>query len=283
MKTDYNLYENVELYISKEFILTYNGTFILKSKKKMKNLINQILVPRIKGHLKQLNVSICRLIRMKKARLPAEYLITPDNRIIKYNQSVVRQLQKGGYGVNGNVASKRPATELARPSKRLRTQQVDFSMINLRRDVEFNVTYEIDYGRYKRRDTLRDWLRNVLVEDVDHLIEEQMDRLGRAYPIKIIRVEKTVQQAPEEAIPLLNQRMFGTVVKYHYLQVDENESQTNECVYDFILKNYKIKGLNKAKLLELFNETSSSTGVTTKQIDICNGFTLEVISSFYTS
>lgn len=86
--------------------------------------------------------------------------------------------------------------------------------------------------------------------------------------------------------------MFGTVVEYHYLKVDKNESKTNECVYDYLLKNYKIKGLTKENLMDLFGEESTIKGVSTKQIEAfcdkynialyCLKLTFESLSSLFT-
>ena len=89
--------------------------------------------------------------------------------------------------------------------------------------------------------------------------------LNQQYDSKVTDFHFTTQPIPQEAVPIMEQRMFGCVFKYNYLHIDPNESATNECVYEFLITKYKpyIKSLSKEKLMMFFGETTTTTGVST--------------------
>jgi hypothetical protein len=68
----------------------------------------------------------------------------------------------------------------------------------------------------------------------------------QAYPTEQVKVQYQVQPVPMEAVDLLDERMYGAVVNYHYLEIEPNLSEENTCVYDFLISKYKpyIKSLN---------------------------------------
>ena len=105
--------------------------------------------------------------------------------------------------------------------------------------------------------------------------------LAQQYESKVCEVYFKVQPIPkeEEKVPLIEQKMKGCSLKYHYLNIDTNDSPTNECVYQYLMKKYKpyIKSLSKAKLMELFEVTNSAEGIDTNQIiKFCNHYKISV-------
>jgi hypothetical protein len=69
--------------------------------------------------------------------------------------------------------------------------------------------------------------------------------------------------------------MFGTSVNYHYLNVESNDAQDGDCVYQFLVNYYGkwIKNISKHDLLKLFNEEELTSGVDTTMVELfCRQF-----------
>jgi hypothetical protein len=66
----------------------------------------------------------------------------------------------------------------------------------------------------------------------------------------------------------MDERMYGAVVNYHYLEIEPNLSEENTCVYDFLISKYKpyIKSLTFDTLTHLFHEEDKYSGVSTRQV-----------------
>jgi hypothetical protein len=126
-----------------------------------------------------------------------------------------------------------------------------------------------------------DLLRNVpklLVPGLVALRGEQYCP-AQQYESKVCQVYFKVQPIPkeEENVPLLEQKMKG--YSLNYLNIDTNDSPTNECVFQYLIEKYKpyIKSLNKAKLMELFEVNNSVEGIDTNQIiKFCNHYKLSI-------
>ena len=75
----------------------------------------------------------------------------------------------------------------------------------------------------------------------------------------------SIVEMPHAVVPLIHQRMFGTKINYHYLQVEWNQTEHQDCVYQFLLTNYGhlVKALSKESLLGLFDDDAIDTGVST--------------------
>ncbi|TPX48064.1 hypothetical protein CcCBS67573_g10219 [Chytriomyces confervae] len=69
-------------------------------------------------------------------------------------------------------------------------------------------------------------------------------------------------------VALLEQRMFGTVLNYHHLNLEPNFTNENICVYQHLIDTYSkyIKGVTFDGLKGIFEEGEIDTGVTTNQV-----------------
>jgi hypothetical protein len=81
-------------------------------------------------------------------------------------------------------------------------------------------------------------------------------------------MEHQVIPIPNVQVPVLQQRMYGSVVNYHYLQVESNTTENNDCVYQFLIKNYSryIKNIDKNVLMQYLYDDDGIFGVNTEQI-----------------
>ena len=265
-----------------------------------------LVVPNNEADLKKL----VKLIRSRKAKLSNKYILTPSNQFILNKPKALQQLQTGGYlPRNDNICipAKRPSTtRLTKAAKRQRMietlkrkweEEVDriykskveraikrqriaaiFEPVN----VEYRIIIETDFGNddiiYH---TITGFIRNCAKYKVRGLVQLRGEDycLNQQYDSKVTDIHFTTQAIPQEAVPIMEQRMFGCVLKYNYLHIDPNESATNECVYEFLITKYKpyIKSLTKEKLMIYFGETCTSNGVCTNQIiEFCNYYNINV-------
>lgn len=134
-------------------------------------------------------------------------------------------------------------------------------------NVAFTVTFLVYFSRDPSRQVLTDIFRR---SEIDEMIEWRSNEFiaGQAYTTELTNIEYRVEQVPLQQVPLLEQRMYGTSLKYNYLEVESNDSTDNSCVYDFLMKQYgkEIKGLTTTFLMNLFGEPTLFSGVSTRQI-----------------
>ena len=78
-----------------------------------------------------------------------------------------------------------------------------------------------------------------------------MTNPGQVYDTELDTIEYKVEQVPMNEVHLLEQKMYGTTLKYNYLQVESNDSSDRSCVYDFLIKQYgkDIKGLDGVRVI----------------------------------
>lgn len=87
----------------------------------------------------------------------------------------------------------------------------------------------------------------------------------------------TIKTSPvdDRPIDLIDERMRGVANNYHFLPLDTNSSTTGECVYEYLLAKYgtSLKTVTKQKPLNIFGETDTTSGVSTRQsIKFCEKY-----------
>jgi hypothetical protein len=105
-------------------------------------------------------------------------------------------------------------------------------------------------------------------------VENAIEQVGNEfierqnYDTEVTRMEHQVIPIPNVQVPVLQQRMYGAVVNYHYLQIESNTTENNDCVYQFLIKNYSkyIRNIDKSVLMEYLYDDDGTLGVTTEQI-----------------
>jgi hypothetical protein len=155
---------------------------------------------------------------------------------------------------------------------------IEYQMVNVEYSIEF-VTHFSDYDhKYTKSGFLRDVLRDKVENRLQVISQDYVRR--QAYPTEQVKVQYQVQPVPMEAVDLLDERMYGAVVNYHYLEIEPNLSEENTCVYDFLISNYKpyIKSLTFGTLTHLFDEEDQYSGVSTRQVE---AFCIAYNSSLY--
>ena len=87
----------------------------------------------------------------------------------------------------------------------------------------------------------------------------------------------TAENVTGDAPSLDTEKMFGTVINYHYLKAEPNVAVNNDCVYQFLLKKYGNTKITQQTLLDIFSETSTKRGVSTRQIaKFCEKFNISM-------
>jgi hypothetical protein len=235
-------YENVRLNYPQFLLLEYDGPTLKRKIKPKETLVNQIIIPYGKKRRLKLFKRVVRMIRAGNAYLERDYLVTPALRCIKSNQRILHQFQTGGYNIrNGIVRRKRRVRQDDGPMEQRRRIEDNFNP-NLFQLV--NVSYRIWFVMHLNdRDVPRSrngFIRNVPLMEVENAIEQVGNEFiaRQNYDTEITRMEHQVIPIPHSQLPLLQQRMYGTVVNYHYLQVESNTTENNDCVYQFLIKNY---------------------------------------------
>lgn len=229
------------------------------------------------------------------------YVITPNGNIVKFNEKINQQFQKGGYEIqpNGLVTKRLLDTETEGPNKRLRLnkpskrlqeanfkpnkrqrlledtelEDIDFyneemfELVNIEYIITYKTTYDGDETRYHRA---KGFLRNVNKMCVDMEIDEMTEHYCTVslYPTSVESKTIKTSPIPTQVNDLVHERMFGVALQYNFLPVEPNDSNTKECVYQYLLSRYGayLKTLTKAKLMKIFGEDDSTKGVSTAQI-----------------
>lgn len=295
MKNIQFLCENIQLLLSNQLYLQYDGTFVFKKNKRQ--AINNIFIPDSIHSRALLLKNLVKLVRGGVAKLSDKILLTCKNEFIRKSDKVVKQIQTGGYNISGNIASskrrlnaetrssikrfklqgesKRRADQLVsqKTKKQKRIQEIEefynqelFQLVNVEYYLTF-VTYFTDETRYHR---VKGFLRNLVRMQVEY----EVDQIGQRYCQKqlydthIDKAEIKTKPVPDQVPELIHQRMYGVALQYNYLQVEANTSSSNECVYQYLLSHYQpyLKRITKEHLLDLFQEDDSTEGVTTYQI-----------------
>ena len=193
--------------------------------------------------------------------MPEDLVVTPSHRIVPRTARLIEQLAKGGFLVGDNSVARpivRRCSDLKEsPSKRIKLDP-SLRLVN----VEYTFHYSIHYHRQTRSDSQTGFLRNVPFGEVEECVRSLAESfaLKQAYESTITGMDYVTEDVPATSVDLMDQRMFGTVLRYHYLDVDANESPGYDCVYQYLLN-------TRQKLLDLFKEESESTGVTARQVE----------------
>ena len=103
MKNIQFLCENVQLLLSTQLYLQYDGTFVFK--KNNIQAINNIFIPDSIHSRALLLKNLVKLVRGGVAKLSDKILLTCKNEFIRKSDKVVKQIQTGGYNISGNIAS----------------------------------------------------------------------------------------------------------------------------------------------------------------------------------
>ena len=283
MKMNYTLYEKCEITNQLAFLfIQWDGKFVLREPKDNELLLDRFLVPKNNKKRLKMDNAIVRLIRKGKATIPVGYIITPSKKCIKSNATILNQFQKGGYDFRDGIANrrKRPIQDTDENERRQR-QRLDEEGYGLDIFDLVNVVYRIYFIMHTTtRDIPRSKggiLRNVIRTQVEERIEQEGNDFieKQNYDTEITNMTHTIIGIPDAAVPLVNQRMFGTSVNYHYLQVESNDAQDGDCVYQFLVNHYGkwIKNITKQDLLKLFDEEELSSGVDTSMVELfCREF-----------
>ena len=103
MKNIQFLCENIQLLLSNQLYLQYDGTFVFKKNKRQ--AINNIFIPDSIHSRALLLKNLVKLVRGGVAKLSDKILLTCKNEFIRKSDKVVKQIQTGGYNISGNIAS----------------------------------------------------------------------------------------------------------------------------------------------------------------------------------
>ncbi|KAI9326614.1 hypothetical protein BDR26DRAFT_941086 [Obelidium mucronatum] len=217
-----------------------------------------------------------------------------DNKFIKKTDKTMKQLQNGGMEVVHNVLKRKRDNEQNTSSKQQRIEPTlkrkrpnipfdvqkerhnDYaiyylqSLFSQRVIVTYEFKYVIHYGEYDYEDSKTGIIRDI----PDYLIEQHLDTLTseyaerQPYDCDILEIDYTTQLVPHQQVALLEQRMFGTVLNYHHLNLEPNFTNENICVYQHLITTYSkhIKGVTFKGLMNIFEEGEIDTGVTTNQV-----------------
>jgi hypothetical protein len=138
-------------------------------------------------------------------------------------------------------------------------------------NVEYSIEFVTHFSDYDHQYTKSGFLRDVPHDQVENRLQViSQDYIRRqAYPTEQAKVQYQVQPVPMEAVDLVDERMYGAVVNYHYLEIEPNLSEENTCVYDFLIGKYKpyIKSLTSDTLTQLFDEEDKYSGVSMRQVE----------------
>ncbi|KAI8836004.1 hypothetical protein BJ741DRAFT_686289 [Chytriomyces cf. hyalinus JEL632] len=206
---------------------------------------------------------IAQLIRRNKATIGGEWLLTTRSTFIKNSPSVMNGIQKGGMEVVNNVLKRKHVDQSdAGPPNKERRVDVDYGLIHLfalNMNVSANITYTTHYSdgnshNETKHYILRDVPEHLIKEHINTIANEHCDRIP--FDVEITRIEYEAVMAPIRQVHLMDQRMYGTVLSYHSLRIDPNQTDQNDCVYQYLLKTYSkhIKDLSEEKLREIFFE-----------------------------
>ena len=108
MKNDLKFIQKVTPIVSKTKLISFTGRVVNKRKSKQDEIIvNQFIIP-LHNRAKRLKVQhyVAYLIRNKRARLDTDFVLTPNDRVIKKSKRIEKQLRDGGYGLDDNVVVK---------------------------------------------------------------------------------------------------------------------------------------------------------------------------------
>jgi hypothetical protein len=106
-------------------------------------------------------------------------------------------------------------------------------------------------------------------------VEERINAIAnsfadvQAYPTDITGIDYRIEDVPDTMVKVVDQRMYGSVLSYHHVNVDANEADNGNCVYQYLIKEYqpKKKSICLETLLEIFKEKDECNGVTTRQLE----------------
>ena len=281
MKMNSNLYENIN--INNEIIylsIQHDGRFVLREPRKDETLINRFLIPTNTKKRQKMERKMIHLIRKGKITLKDGYIITPNGQCVKSNQKILNQLQKGGYELRDGVPSKRkrPSSdddeeERVIQRQRFGEEEDDFNLNMF--DivcVQYRMYYVMHVSGTSIRTSRGGMLRNVLRGNAEREIQQEADDFveRRNHDTEITAMNFTIIDIPQTEVPLMQQRMYGTKINYHYLNVESNYTEENDCVYQFLVTHYSkwIKNLTRESLLALFMEEDFTSGVNTAMINI---------------
>ena len=269
MKMNSNLYENMNMNNEITYLsIQQDGRFVLREPRCGETLINRFLIPAVKKKRQKMDRKMIHLIRKGKITLKDGYIITPNGQCVKSNQKILNQLQKGGYELRDGVPSKRKRPiidddEIQR--QRLDEENDDFNLNMF--DivcVQYRMYYVMHVSGTSIRTSRGGMLRNVLRGNAEREIQQEADDFVER------RNHDTEITAMNTEVPLMQQRMYGTKINYHYLNVELNYTEENDCVYQFLVTHYSkwIKNLTKESLLAIFMEEDITSGVNTAMINI---------------
>ena len=264
MKMMNELIGNITLLTPKEFIMKYDGSFALnKQSSHCKRAINGILIPKNEEQSRMLKLNLIKLLRFKMATLSSKYLLTPNNKFILNNEKTRKVVQKGGYlEGNGNIsipakrkgngsskrqakrqkimnAQKRKWEEYVEKERKRKKIETIFERVN----AEYRLKVETDFGDYFNYHTITGLIRDCPKFQVNGLVRLRGESYcdAQQYDSKICETNIKIQTIPkdEDKVPLQEQKMYGCCIGYNYLQIDPNDSPTNECVYQYLIKMYQ--------------------------------------------
>jgi hypothetical protein len=249
-----------------------DGRFVLKSLRritKQERLLNNFIVPNDKKLQQALNENIVKMIQKRQATLEKGYVITPHYQCIPMKPHIKQQFQMGGYNIKRGITKKRKRS--VEPEERNQRQRIEeigdvFELVNVRYRIYFIMhltNRQVPRSQYGLLNNIRRWDVHQALED---LAEEFIQK--QSYETIVTNIEHQIIEIPQHQVPLMQQRMYGTAVNYHYLPVGSNTADNRDCVYQFLLQHYgpKIKNLTKETLLDIFDELDETTGVSTDQI-----------------
>jgi hypothetical protein len=236
------------------------------------------------------NKEIIALLRAGKAHLDKKYILTPTNTLISYSDKAFKSLQKGGYLIRDNISAlikkrkrsresskakkrqkiidtnKRKWEETVEKERKKRKVEEILELVN----IQYRIKIETDFVEYSSFHTITGFIRDCprfqARPRVYQVGEDYCNH--QVYDSKVSNVFYKIEPIPKVKVPLVEQKMLGCSVNYHYLHIEPNNSPSLECVYQYLLKRYQpyIKSLSKTLLMDLFEEEDSQTGVSTQQL-----------------
>ena len=222
MKALQILIENINWLLPKVLLMEYDGRFVLKRKARQGEMIlNQVIIPSGNKEKQLLYRQVVKCIRKGVVTLGDELLLTHDNRVIPNRALAVKQFQSGGYNVKQNVVRNKrrrlSGDEQQAAKKRKLDDELSLDwlfleeeMVNVKYSIEF-VTHFSDYDhQHTKSGFLRNILRDKVTSRLQTVAQEYVKR--QAYPTEQIKVNYHVQPVPEQAVELVDERMFGAVL-----------------------------------------------------------------------
>jgi hypothetical protein len=144
---------------------------------------------------------------------------------------IKQQFQMGGNNIRRGIAKKRKRSlELEERNQRPRIEEIGdvFDLINVRYRIYFIMhltNRQVPRSQYGLLHNIGRWDVNQALEDLaDDFIQTQ------SYETIVTNIEHQIVEIPQHQVPLMQQRMYGTAVNYHYLKCPKEPSTSSHGV-----------------------------------------------------